>query len=175
MFKELVSEYGQRLPEHSKPAARDVLTRLLKLGHDYETLYWMIWNLGDRDLIKNQRLLFYKGYQDEVEKIKQQARKLNNNYEFDIHDIMKTFKRFCKYNNNEEISDYEFRYFMYGIEDFNKEEIEDIKFLYKKYFIKETLSITKKSMNKVRDGVIQELKNIKLFVDYNTIPYHFYA
>lgn len=62
-----VNDYGRSLPPVAKQAARDVFTRLLENGYDYEWLYFAIQNLGQRDITRHRSLFFYKAFQEEVD------------------------------------------------------------------------------------------------------------
>ena len=44
-----------------------MFSQLLKMGHDYEWLYFAIQNLGVREIIRHRGLFFYKPFQDEVD------------------------------------------------------------------------------------------------------------
>lgn len=62
-----VNDYGRSLPPVDKQVARDVFSRLLEAGYDYEWLYFAIQNLGVRSIISHRGLFFYKPFQEEVD------------------------------------------------------------------------------------------------------------
>lgn len=62
-----VNDYGRSLAPIAKQAAREVFTRLLENGYDYEWLFFAIQNLGQRDITRHRSLFFYKAFQEEVD------------------------------------------------------------------------------------------------------------
>lgn len=72
MYLNLISEYGLTLPAVNREQAKVIFNDLLSNSvYDLSLLYWALWNLGERDLIQNKGLLYYKNYQSEVKQIKQ--------------------------------------------------------------------------------------------------------
>ena len=65
-YRKEVNEYGRSLQPVSKNVAREVFSQLLQSGYDYEWLYFAIQRLGERDIARHRGLLFYKPFQDEV-------------------------------------------------------------------------------------------------------------
>ena len=61
-----VNDYGRKLEPVAKQVARDVFSRLLEEGKDYEWLYFAVMNLGQRDIIRHRGLFFYKPFREEV-------------------------------------------------------------------------------------------------------------
>ena len=61
-----VNDYGRKLEPVAKQVARDVFSRLLEEGYDYEWLYFAVMNLGQRDIIRHRGLFFYKPFREEV-------------------------------------------------------------------------------------------------------------
>lgn len=83
MYFELVNEYGQTLPAVNREQAKAIFNDLLSNNiYDLSLLYWALWNLGERDLIENKGLLYYKNYQSEVKQIKQTAEQRNKIIDF---------------------------------------------------------------------------------------------
>ena len=62
-----VNDYGRSLAPIAKQVAREVFTRLLENGYDYEWLFFAIQNLGQRDITRHRSLFFYKAFQEEVD------------------------------------------------------------------------------------------------------------
>ena len=64
MYFELVNEYGQTLPAVNREQAKAIFNDLISNNiYDLSLLYWALWDLGERDLIQNKGLLYYKKYQ----------------------------------------------------------------------------------------------------------------
>ena len=83
MYFELVNEYGQTLPAVNREQAKAIFNDLISNNiYDLSLLYWALWDLGDRDLIQNKGLLYYKKYQSEVKQIKQTAEQRNKIIDF---------------------------------------------------------------------------------------------
>lgn len=83
MYLNLISEYGLTLPAVNREQAKVIFNDLLSNSvYDLSLLYWALWNLGERDLIQNKRLLYYKNYQSEVKQIKQTAEQKNKIIDF---------------------------------------------------------------------------------------------
>jgi hypothetical protein len=83
MYFELVNEYGQTLPAVNREQAKAIFNDLLSNNiYDLSLLYWALWNLGERDLIENKGLLYYKNYQSEAKQIKQTAEQKNKIIDF---------------------------------------------------------------------------------------------
>ena len=61
-----VNDYGCKLDPVAKQVARDVFSRLLEEGYDYEWLYFAVMNLDQRDISRHRGLFFYKPFQEEV-------------------------------------------------------------------------------------------------------------
>lgn len=68
-YEAKVNEYGSSLPPIEKKVARDVFIQLLDSGYDYRWLYYSIVNLGNRDIVRNRALFFYKPFQEEVRQL----------------------------------------------------------------------------------------------------------
>lgn len=184
MFLDLILDYGRRLREHQRETAMGIFDELLDNGFNYELLYWALWNLGDRDIIKNKRLLFSKSYQEEVRDIAKRARELNMNYNPSLYEIeVLYFSTLAQYRDTysyiedevkEKIMNYEDRFF--NREDYNltDEEKEEVRAIYIKWFLSKDLSVSKEECKKERETVINQLKDANIFVDYRTIPFHAY-
>lgn len=184
MFFNLILDYGRRLREHQRETAMGIFDELLDNGFNYELLYWALWNLGDRDIIKNKRLLFSKSYQEEVRDIAKRARELNMNYNPSLYEIeVLYFSTLAQYRDTysyiedevkEKIMNYEDRFF--NREDYNltDEEKEEVRAIYIKWFLSKDLSVSKEECKKERETVINQLKDANIFVDYRTIPFHAY-
>lgn len=85
MYLNLISEYGLTLPAVNREQAKVIFNDLLSNSvYDLSLLYWALWNLGERDLIQNKGLLYYKNYQSEVKQIKQTAEQKNKIIDFII-------------------------------------------------------------------------------------------
>lgn len=83
MYLNLISEYGLTLPAVNREQAKVIFNDLLSNSvYDLSLLYWALWNLGERDLIQNKGLLYYKNYQSEVKQIKQTAEQKNKIIDF---------------------------------------------------------------------------------------------
>ena len=65
-YEKEMNDYGRSLEPVAKQVARDVFTRLLQMGYDYEWIYFPIMNLGQRDIARHRGLFFYKAFQEEV-------------------------------------------------------------------------------------------------------------
>lgn len=184
MFLDLILDIGRRLPESKKETAMGIFDELLDNGFNYELLYWAFWNLGERDIIQNKRLLFSKSYQDEVRAIARRARELNDNYNPSLYEIeVLYFSTLSQYRDTysyiedevkERILYYDDRFFNNEDYNLNDEEQEEVRALYIKCFLSKELSIAKEEYKAERETVIQQLREAKLFVDYKTIPFHAY-
>lgn len=184
MFLDLILDIGRRLPESKKETAMSIFDELLDSGLNYELLYLTLWNLGDRDIIQNKRLLFSKSYQDEVRDIARRAREQNSNYNPSLYEIEELyFSTLAQYRDTysyiedevkEKIMNYEDRFF--NREDYNltDEEKEEVRAIYIKWFLSKDLSVSKEEYKAERETVIQQLREAKLFVDYKIIPFHAY-
>lgn len=179
IYIDLVNEYGRKLPAADKDEAKIIFTDLLDKGFSFEWLYWALWNLGERELIKNKGLLYYKDYQDEVYSIANKARSISIQPDITLEEMINDLDGMDEYNRDEicdtdieVIQNYIYRY--YTCYEFNSEEIKEIQRLYIDNYIKPGLRITKKFFKEERQGVIEQLKDANIYVDYKEIPYHIY-
>lgn len=74
-YEAKINEYGSSLPPIEKKVARDVFIQLLDSGYDYRWLYYSIVNLGNRDIVRNRALFFYKPFQEEVRQLIEEEEK----------------------------------------------------------------------------------------------------
>lgn len=68
-YKAKMNEYGRSLPPLEKEVAREVFNKLLENGFDYRFIYYSIINLGQRDIVRNRALFFYRPFQEEVQQM----------------------------------------------------------------------------------------------------------
>ena len=73
-FEKEIARYGSSLSEREKEKARQVFNDLLASGRSFEWLYYAIQRLNGRSILECPKLMFYKPFQDEVEKMIDEAR-----------------------------------------------------------------------------------------------------
>ena len=67
-YLEEVIKYGKSLnTEEEKEVARQLFNDLISYGYNAKFIYFCIQKLGNRKLIDNRNLFFYKPFQEEVE------------------------------------------------------------------------------------------------------------
>lgn len=73
-FEKEITRYGSSLSEREKEKAREVFNELLARGRSFEWLYYAVLRLNGRSILECPKLMFYKLFQDEVEKMIDEAR-----------------------------------------------------------------------------------------------------
>ena len=73
-FEKEVARYGSSLSDREKDKARKVFNDLLASGRSFEWLYYAIQRLNGRSILECPKLMFYKPFQDEVDKMIDEAR-----------------------------------------------------------------------------------------------------
>ena len=73
-FEKEIARYGSSLSEREKNKARQVFNDLLACGYSFEWLYYAIQRLGNRSILDYQYLMFNKSFQEEVNRLVEEAR-----------------------------------------------------------------------------------------------------
>ena len=73
-FEKEIARYGSSLSPREKEKAREVFNVLLARGRSFEWLYYAVLRLNGRSILECPKLMFYKPFQDEVEKMIDEAR-----------------------------------------------------------------------------------------------------
>ena len=73
-YRNEVTKYGASLSEKEKNVAREVFNDLLAQGFEYDWLYFAIERLNGRSILECPKLLFYKPFQQEVNRLVEEAR-----------------------------------------------------------------------------------------------------
>lgn len=73
-YRNEVTKYGGSLSEKEKNVAREVFNDLLAQGFEYDWLYFAIERLNGRSILECPKLLFYKPFQQEVNRLVEEAR-----------------------------------------------------------------------------------------------------
>ena len=73
-FEKEIARYGSSLSPREKEKAREVFNELLARGRSFEWLYYAVLRLNGRSILECPKLMFYKPFQDEVERMIDEAR-----------------------------------------------------------------------------------------------------
>ena len=73
-YRNEVTKYGASLSEKEKNVAREVFNDLLAQGFEYDWLYFAIERLNGRSILECPKLMFYKPFQEEVNRLVEEAR-----------------------------------------------------------------------------------------------------
>ena len=73
-FEKEIARYGSSLSPREKELARKVFNDLLANGRSFEWLYYAIQRLDGRSILECPKLMFYKPFQNEVQKMIDEAR-----------------------------------------------------------------------------------------------------
>ena len=73
-FEKEIARYGSSLSPREKELARKVFNDLLANGRSFEWLYYAIQRLDGRSILEYPKLMFYKPFQNEVQKMIDEAR-----------------------------------------------------------------------------------------------------
>ena len=73
-YEKEIAQYGSSLSPREKEKAREVFNELLARGRSFEWLYYAVLRLNGRSVLECPKLMFYKPFQDEVEKMIDEAR-----------------------------------------------------------------------------------------------------
>ena len=73
-FEKEIAQYGSSLSPREKELARKVFNDLLANGRSFEWLYYAIQRLDGRSILEYPKLMFYKPFQNEVQKMIDEAR-----------------------------------------------------------------------------------------------------
>ena len=180
LYLELINEYGASLRARDRASAKQILADLIKRKFSFKEIYWLLWNLGERNIIKNKGLLYYKPYQDEARAIAKQA---ENQYfnELDLNKMIQVLSNIVRYDyyitqyDIERIQYFDNESFNEAREDYTKEEQQEIRELYINYYIKPNIKRSKAEYERERQYIIDELKRTNTKIDFKTIQHHPYT
>ena len=94
LYLELINEYGASLRARDRVGAKQILADLIKRKFSFKEIYWLLWNLGERNIIENKGLLYYKPYQDEARTIAKEAENQHFN-ELDLNKMIQVLYVIC--------------------------------------------------------------------------------
>ncbi len=78
VYISLINEYGANVKEEDKERAKELFRQYIDKYASYESLYWSLWKLGNRDLVENAGLFLSNGLYNEVQEIiKEEKSELN--------------------------------------------------------------------------------------------------
>ena len=77
-YESIVNAYGERLDIEEKVIARRIFNELLTQGRDFEWICYAIANLRGRSPLDVPHLMFYRGFQAEVDILQKEGRELLN-------------------------------------------------------------------------------------------------
>ena len=77
-YESIVNAYGERLGIEEKVMARRIFNDLLAQGRDFEWICYAIANLRGRSPLDVPHLMFYRGFQAEVDILQKEGRELLN-------------------------------------------------------------------------------------------------
>ena len=83
-FEAEVNKYGESLSTDEKDKARAAFNELLAQGRTFEWLYYAIKQLNGRSIQKYPKLLFYKGFQEEVDALLLKGKDILNDSYYDF-------------------------------------------------------------------------------------------
>jgi len=66
VYISLINEYGANIKEEDKERAKELFRQYIDKYASYESLYWSLWKLGNRDLVENAGLFLSNGLYNEV-------------------------------------------------------------------------------------------------------------
>ena len=73
-FEKEIAKYGNSLSPREKEVAREVFNELLASGRSFEWLHYAVLRLNGRSILECPKLMFYKPFQNEVQKMIDEAR-----------------------------------------------------------------------------------------------------
>ena len=83
-FEAEVNKYGESLSTDAKDKARAAFNELLAQGRTFEWLYYAIKQLNGRSIQKYPKLLFYRGFQEEVDALLLKGKEILNDSYYDF-------------------------------------------------------------------------------------------
>lgn len=165
IYLDLINEYGQGLPQQEREVARNLFQDLYNQGRSWEWIYWAVWQLGERKVINNKGLFFYKDYQREVDSITKYARE----YHFRNLTLEQYMEDYVQY-----LALYEENYIEKGLferlvyfdnkywnteEEFTDEEIDELIYYYKE-MLKDLLRTTRAEYELEQKSIASELRRV---------------